>query len=86
MTTDESATASDEGPVVTKPVVVDLGKAKRKQIKRLMAGEGPLLDNVMDCVGQIRESVGPGLEGKELVPIVFVYRRKRKRKTIFDWM
>lgn len=68
------------------PIVIDLGKVKRKQVKRLKRGEGPLLEEVQQVVAGVRESLGDEAEGKELLPVVVLYRRRRKRpKSLFTW-
>jgi len=66
------------------PIVVDLGKVKRKSIKELKRGTGPLLDELQQVVASTRESLGPDAAGKELVPLIVLYRPKRRRsKNIF---
>jgi hypothetical protein len=65
---------------VITPVVVELGKAKAKAIKRLKKGRGRLMNEVFDVLDEVTETLGDELEGKTLVPIVMVYRKKRKRK------
>lgn len=68
------------------PIVIDLGKVKRKQVKRLKRGEGPLVEEVQQVVAGVRERLGAEAEGKELLPVVVLYQRKRKRpKSIFGW-
>jgi hypothetical protein len=62
------------------PIVIDLGKVKRKSIKELKRGEGPLLAELDQVVANVRESLGPDAAGKELVPLVVLYRPKRKRR------
>lgn len=71
---------TDEGePQVVTPVVVDLGKVRRKHVKRLKRGEGKLAEEVLDVVDEVVEELGDELEGATLVPIVMVYERKRKK-------
>lgn len=70
-------TASE--PQVVNPVIVDLGKVKRKHIKRLKRGEGRLADEVLDVMDEVSEVLGDDLEGSSLVPIVLIYERKRKK-------
>jgi hypothetical protein len=62
------------------PIVVDLGKAKKKQIALLKEGDGPLLRDVQAALNQVRARLGPDGDKKELVPVVLVYRRKRKKR------
>ena len=62
------------------PIVVDLGKKRRRAIKALIRGEGRLLDEVEQVTGEIRAELGKDAEAAEIVPIVLVYRRKTKRR------
>jgi hypothetical protein len=61
------------------PIVVSLGKESRKRIRQLKRGRGKLVDEVAHVMDQVRTSFGDHAEGKVLVPVVLVYRRKRRR-------
>jgi len=76
----ESPTALSprRSPDVTAPIVVDLGGRRRKEIKELKRGEGPLVAEVGDVVEQVRAALDD-LNGTTLVPVVLVYKKKRKR-------
>jgi hypothetical protein len=65
---------------VTQPIVIDLGKQRPKHIKRLKRGRGKLWDEVVDVIDEVNYQLGEEAQGKVLVPIVMVYRKKRKRK------
>ena len=86
-TVTEAAGAADdaaaESEVIT-PVVVDLGKVKRKHVKRLKRGTGRLADEVLDVMDEVVDLLGDELEGATLVPIVMIYEKKPKnrRRTI----
>ena len=82
--TSGTAEGTDDGPDVVTPVVVDLGKVKRKHVKRLKRGEGRLADEVLDVLDEVTEELGDELEGATMVPVVMVYERKPKksRRTI----
>ena len=58
------------------PVVVDLGKHRRKQIKRLRRGEGKLLGEVAGAVEELRAS---GTIAADAQAVVFVVRERRRR-------
>ena len=61
------------------PIVVDLGKAKSKQLKALAQGTGPLMEEVQEAFEQVKEGLPKEqLKGKKLVPIVVVYTKKTK--------
>jgi hypothetical protein len=77
-TTDAAEGATDELDIVT-PVLVDLGKVKRKHVKRLKRSEGRLVAEVFDILDEVVEELGDDLTGATLVPIVMIYERKRKK-------
>lgn len=62
------------------PVVLDLGKTKKKFIRALKDGEGKLMDDVNHAVEAVRANLGAEVDGKVLVPIVIIYERKVDRK------
>jgi hypothetical protein len=67
------------------PIVVDLGSASRKSVRKLKRGQGKLEAEVQAALTQLHANLGAAAENKELVPIVVVYSRKRKRpKSIID--
>ncbi|MEO5951697.1 MAG: hypothetical protein ABIQ44_04430 [Chloroflexia bacterium] len=66
------------------PVVLDLGKTKKKLVKALKQGEGPLIDDVFDAVDAVRQNMGGELDGKILVPVVIVYEKKSRRKGLLS--
>ena len=68
----------------TSPIVVDLGKVRQSRIKRLKKGKGPLMDEVEEVLAQVTEELGEQAEGKTLVPVVILYRRKvrKSRKSL----
>jgi hypothetical protein len=67
---------------ITDPIVINLGKQKRKRIKQLMKGKGRLWDDVEDVVAEVGELLGDEIEGKIIVPVVLVYNKKPKRKQL----
>lgn len=64
-----------------RPIVVEVGKASRKAVRRLRRGQGRLADEVRRALESVRANLGTEAAGKELVPVVLVYRKKRKRKS-----
>lgn len=62
------ATGSGQGTVI-----VDLGKKSKKAIKRLRKGEGKLMDEVNQCIKDLRES--NKISGSAQ-PVVIVVREK----------
>lgn len=62
------------------PLVVDQGKVGSKAIKQLKRGVGKLPGEVSEVIEQVRAQLGADAAGKDLVPVVLVYKVKRKRK------
>jgi Family of unknown function (DUF6200) len=61
------------------PIIIDLGKKRRKVIKDLKRGRGKAMSEVERALNEIRASMGPDAEGRELVPVVLIYRKKEKK-------
>lgn len=67
-----------------RPIVIDLGRTSSKKVKQLKSGEGIYHSEVEPTIAQVRSQLGSDLEGKELLPVIIIYEKKPKRKTIFD--
>jgi hypothetical protein len=65
---------------IQQPVVVDLGKKKSKQVKKVLKGQGPLYQHTLDAVEQVRASLGPDAANREFVPVIVIYKKKPKKK------
>lgn len=65
---------------VTRPVVINRGKQRRKQIAQLKRGEGDLWAEVADMVQHVVAQLGAESRDKIVVPVVVIYRKKNKRK------
>src|SRR5215475_5410502 len=65
------------------PVVLDLGRTKRKLLRALKKGEGELMEEVAAAVEAVRENLGAEVEGKVLTPVVIIYERRVRRQTGF---
>jgi hypothetical protein len=72
-----SAMSDEASPV--DPIVINLGKQRRKRIKDLKRGRGVLMDEVMQTMAQVTGQLGADANGKVLVPVVLIYREKPKR-------
>lgn len=66
--------------ILNAPVILDLGKTKRKNIKQLRQGRGKLVGDVEDAMKEISASLGDQADGKQLVPVVLVYKKKAKKR------
>jgi len=60
------------------PIIIDLGKTKRKKARQLKKGRGTLLGDVQDALNEVATSMGEQASGKQLVPVVLLYEKKRK--------
>lgn len=67
-------------PRVYQPIIIDLGKKRRKRIKQLKRGRGKLMNEVHYVIEEVQADLGKEAEGKEFIPIVMIYRRRRRRK------
>jgi hypothetical protein len=56
-----------------RPTLLKVGKRKAKEIKDLKKGEGKLMEKVKSAVAQVSAA------GKEVVPVVIIYRQKAKK-------
>jgi hypothetical protein len=64
----------------TAPIILDLGKKKKRALRALQVGRGRLIEEVEQAIEQVRTGLGEEGEGKQLVPIVLIYKSKRKRR------
>ncbi len=62
------------------PIVVDLGRTKRKAIKSLKRGRGKLMAEVDEALATVAANLGSEAQGKELIPVVLVYRKRDKKR------
>lgn len=62
------------------PLILNMGKTKRKRIRQLKRGRGRLVDDVREALDQVSSELGAQASGKEIVPVVLIYRRKRKKR------
>ena len=77
----EPVPASDGGTL--DPIVVNLGKQSRKHIKALERGKGELMQEIAAALVQVRNSLGAEERSGAILPVVFLYRQKRKRSRTF---
>lgn len=73
MTTQTAAIAATDA---TEHLVIDLGKQKRKKVKALRSGEGPLMANVEGCLDELRNE---GKIASDAQLVIVVVERKGKR-------
>jgi hypothetical protein len=70
----------NQGYKNTPPVVIDLGKARKRNIRKLKRGRGKLYEETQDVIDEVREGLGPDAAGKEVLPVILVYKQKRKKR------
>jgi hypothetical protein len=54
-------------------IVVDLGRKSRKDVRDLRKGRGPLMEDVEDCIDELRES---GDIAESAQPVVIIVERR----------
>jgi hypothetical protein len=59
------------------PIIIDLGKKRRGQVRKLRRGEGALMDEVNQLVANLKTN---GTMQSKDQPIIVVVREKRPRK------
>jgi len=57
------------------PVIIDLGKKKRKAIKLLRNGHGKLMDDVRDAIEELSSA---GTVNADAQPVIIIVERKPK--------
>ena len=62
------------------PIIMDLGKEKRKRIKDLKRGRGKLMAEIARVMNETQMSLGSDADGRELIPVVLIYKQKKRRK------
>jgi len=63
----------------TTPIIIDLGKEKRKRIKDLKRGRGKLMAEVARVMNETQVSLGREADGREFIPVVLIYKQKKRR-------
>ena len=66
-----------------RPLVVDLGRKTRKQIKKLRKGTGPLMDDLHELLEKLRSS---GWLAAGATPVVMVVKQKPRRRSTLPLM
>ena len=64
----------------TTPLVVDLGKRRRKLVRQLLDGQGKLMDEVNQTIQELKTA---GTIPASAQPVIVVIRQKRKSR---NWM
>jgi Family of unknown function (DUF6200) len=62
---------------VTRPLVVELGRKKKQQIKALRKGSGPLMDDLQELLAKLRAT---GDLAAGATPVLMIVKQKPKRR------
>ncbi len=77
MATTAATKSTASAPAEPKPpIVIDLGRKRRKRVKQLRKGRGRLLSDVMDQVEDLRDS---GEIDADAQAVIVVVRQKRSK-------
>ncbi len=68
----ETSLAADQ----SKPIVVELGKKSRKQIRQVREGTGKLMDEIHEVITHLRST---GAVAASAQPIVVVVKQRRRK-------
>ena len=68
----------DAAPAVA-PVIVDLGSAKKSQIKELAKGQGKLTQRVLGVIDELKSD---GTLNGSAQPVIVIVKRKAGRKNL----
>ena len=71
-----ATTSTDTKADAKAPVIIDLGKQRRKRIKDLRRGTGRLADEISGCVEELKAA---GTLASSAQTVVVVVREKRRR-------
>ena len=59
------------------PIVIDLGKHRRKAVRALRAGQGKLMDDVSSCIAELQNS---GALSASAQPVIVIVRQRPRRR------
>jgi hypothetical protein len=68
------------GPIVNAPIIMEIGKTKKRDIRDVARGQGKIMGDLQEAVAEVTKELGDQADGKQLVPVVLVYRKKRRAK------
>ena len=84
MDNDKTGTSAAQTlPGIPPAVIVDLGSRSKKSIRRLKDGQGKLMVEVERAVEQVRSGLPDHDKNKQIIPVLVIYRKKRKKGTSF---
>ena len=63
-------------PSFLSPIIIKAGKRSRRAIKNLIRGRGRLAADVDDVIADTLGELGDDIQGKDVVPVVIIYRKR----------
>ena len=69
--------AGQSGPLPL--VVIDMGRVRSQKIEDLKDGTGPLVDEIDETLARVQDHYADELKGKEILPVVLIYKRRVRR-------
>jgi hypothetical protein len=72
-----SVTTEDTKTNGRSPVIVDLGKKRRKLVKKLRRGSGRLMDDVQNTLEELRSA---GSVSANAQPVIVIVRERRRSR------
>jgi hypothetical protein len=72
-----AATTEDTKTTGRSPVIVDLGKKRRKLVKKLRRGSGQLMDDVQNTLEELRSS---GSVSANAQPVIVIVRERQRSR------
>lgn len=72
----ETSPRAAKAATTAPPIVLDLGKQRRKRIRALRRGEGQLMDEINASIEELRTA---GALGADAQPVVIVVRQRRRK-------
>lgn len=79
MTTPETAAKPAAKPTAAEPIIVDMGKKSRKQVRRAREGSGKLMDKINAMLEDLRAD---GTIKGDAQPVLIIVRQKPRKKSL----
>ena len=63
-------------------VIIDMGRVRSQKIEDLKDGVGTLIDEIDETLARVQDRYAAELKGKEILPVVLIYKRKTRRSRL----
>jgi hypothetical protein len=81
--TSSGSTSSGSTSGVKSPIVIDLGRKRRKQVRQLRRGTGELMEEINECIEELR--LAGTVSGLSQPVVVIVRERSRSMRKMFPF-